>query len=87
MARDTSKYTNHTKEEVEDYLKVVKKSIKSDEFIVCTTKKNEKNREFIEQYKLNKNKQKQMLLELEVTDFCYSADNYNNPQERLYFFL
>lgn len=39
MARDTSKYTNHTKEEVEDYLKVVKKSIKSDEFIVVQLRK------------------------------------------------
>lgn len=55
-------------------------------FIVCTTSKNEKNRKFIEKYKLTKNKQKQMLIKLETNDFCYSADNYNNPQERLYFF-
>ena len=27
-----------------------------------------------------------MLIKLETNDFCYSADNYNNPQERLYFF-
>lgn len=27
-----------------------------------------------------------MLIEIEVKDFCYSADNYNDPQERLYFF-
>ena len=27
-----------------------------------------------------------MLIELEANDFCYSADNYNDPQERLYFF-
>lgn len=86
MLVDTSKYTNHTKEEIDEYLKIVKKSVNSGKFIVCTTQKNEKNRNFIETYKLNKNKQKQMLMELEVKDFCYSTDNYNEPQERLYFF-
>lgn len=86
MPIDTLKYTNHTKEEIEEYLKIVKKSVNNGRFIVCTTPKNEKNRKFIEEYKLNKNKQKQMLIEIEVKDFCYSADNYNDPQERLYFF-
>ena len=86
MLIDTSKYTDHTKEEIEEYLKIVKKSVDDGRFIVCTTPKNEKNRNFIEKYKLNKNMQKEMLKELEVNDFCYSADDYNNPQERLYFF-
>lgn len=86
MPIDTLKYTNHTKEEIEEYLKIVKKSVNNGRFVVCTTPKNEKNRKFIEEYKLNKNKQKQMLIEIEVKDFCYSADNYNDPQERLYFF-
>ena len=86
MLIDTSKYTNHTKEEIEEYLKRVKKSVDDGRFIVCTAPKNEKNRNFIEKYKLNKNMQKEMLKELEVNDFCYSADDYNNPQERLYFF-
>jgi len=27
-----------------------------------------------------------MLIELETNDFCYSADNYNDSQERLYIF-
>lgn len=86
MTSNTSKYTNHTKQEIEEYLNKVKQSVNVDKFIVCTTAKNEKNRRFIEQYKLDSNKQKQMLIELEVKDFCYSADNYNDPQERLYFF-
>lgn len=86
MSINTSKYTNHTKEEIEEYLNKVKKSVNLGKFIVCTTAKNEKNRRFIEEYKLDSNKQKQMLIELEANDFCYSADNYNDPQERLYFF-
>ena len=86
MYINTSKYTNHTKEEIEKYLDIVKKNVKIGNFTICTTKKNEKNRKFINKYKLNSHKQKQMLIELESNDFCYSADNYNEPQERLYFF-
>lgn len=83
---NTSKHINHTKEEIEKYLNKVKKNINANNFIVCTTEKNIKNRKFLTKYKLDSNKQKKMLIELEVTDFCYSVDNYNYPQERLYIF-
>lgn len=86
MPINTSKYTNHTKKEIEEFLNIVKKNINVNKFTICTTLKNEKNRRFIEMYKLNSNKQKQMLLQLNVEDFCYSVDNYNNPKERLYIF-
>ena len=33
MPIDTSKYTNHTREEIEDYLKAVKKSVNNDRFL------------------------------------------------------
>ena len=86
MSVDTFKYTNHTKEEIEKYLDVLKYNIGINKFIVCTTIKNEKNVKFIEKYKLTRNKQKEMLSQLEVNDFCYSADNYNDKKERLYIF-
>lgn len=86
MSKTTNKYTNHTKEEIEEYLKIVKNNIKRGKFIIPNTSKREKNKNFIEKYKLNSNKQKQMLLSLGVSDFCYSVDDYNNPQERLYVF-
>ena len=86
MYSNTSKYTNHTKEEIMKYLDNVKESIQRNKFYVCQTEKNEKNIEFIEKYNLSSKKQKEMLLELQVTDFCYSVDNYNNPKERLYVF-
>ena len=86
MLNNTFKYINHTKEEIEEYLRKVKECINVGKFVVCTTVKNEKNRKFIERYNLNSNKQKEMLVELEVKDFCYSVDNYNNPNEKLYIF-
>ena len=69
MSVDTFKYTNHTKEEIEKYLDVLKYNIGINKFIVCTTMKNEKNVKFIEKYKLTRNKQKKMLSQLEVNDF------------------
>ena len=87
MKKGTLKYTNHTKEDVAEYLNKVKKCVSAGKFIVSMTEKNYKNILFIEKYKLDKCNQKKMLMELDINDFCYSADNYNDPQERLYFFL
>ena len=42
MLINTLKYINHTKKEIEEYLNIVKKSVKAGKFIVCTTEKNEK---------------------------------------------
>lgn len=84
MQDSTSKYTNDSKEKVEQILNIAKKNIQKDNFIVCTNLRNIKNRKFIEKYRLDSNKQKQMLLAIGLEDFCYSVDNYNNPQERLY---
>lgn len=39
MPKDTSKYIDHTKREIEEYLKAVKKSINEGNFIVCSTQK------------------------------------------------
>lgn len=86
MQESTKKYTNHTKEKIEEYLKAVKECVSANNFRVCATSKNNKNIQFIEKYRLNSKKQKQMLLELETTDFCYSVDNYNDQNERLYIF-
>ena len=83
---NTSKHTDHTKDEILKYLEIVKKCVNRGSFTVSLTEHNEKNILFIEKYKLSSSKVKQMLLELEVTDFCYSVDNYNFPQERLYIF-
>ena len=86
MQNDTSKYTNHTKKEIAEYVEKIKKIIKLGRFVVCTTEKNEKNIAFLQEYNLSSYKIKEMLLELKAKDFCYSVDNYNCPEERLYIF-
>lgn len=86
MSDNTKKHISHTKEEITEILDVVRKNVLKDNFIICATSKNYKNVEFIKKYNLHNNKQKEILLELNVCDFCYSVDNYKNPKERLYIF-
>lgn len=86
MTLITHKYINHTKEEIEKYLKIVKRNVNDGNFIIPDTSRREENRKFKEKYKLDSSKQKKMIDTLKVEDFCYSVDNYNNPKERLYIF-
>ena len=86
MPKNTQKYVNHTVEEIEEYLKMVKKCISKGNFFIPNTSKRKENQQFIEKYRLNTRKQKEMLLSIEALDFCYSVDDYENHNERLYIF-
>lgn len=86
MPENTQKHINHTEEEIDIYLKEVKKCIKRGRFRVLDTANRQENQEFIKKYRLSEKRQKEMLLSLETLDFCYSADDYDNPGERLYIF-
>lgn len=86
MHNIANKYLNHTKEEIDKYLEIVKTSVSKNKFTISVNSSRKENQEFIYKYHLNSNKQKEMILELESLDFCYSVDNYNNISERLYVF-
>jgi len=86
MPQNTKKYINHTEDEIDIYLKDVKKCISRGKFQISNNSKRLENKNFINQYRINTKKQKEMLLEIEVKDFCYSVDNDDNPNERFYVF-
>lgn len=86
MGLKTYKHIDHTRNEIAEYLKIVKKSVNAGNFIVSSSNNRLANMNFIEKYKITINKQKKMIISLEIEDFCYSVDNYNNPKERLYVF-
>ena len=52
MPENTQKYTNHTEEEINIYLKQVKKCIKRGKFRVLDTDKRKENQEFIKKEKM-----------------------------------
>jgi len=84
MAKNTYINTEHTREEIENYLKRFRQLVQKGKFYIPETKP--KNKEFIEKYKLTTKKRRKMLLELEATDFCYSIKDDDNENEILYIF-
>lgn len=84
--RNTNINTNYTKEEIENYLEIFKQLIHKGKFYIPDTDKKLKNKQFIEKYRLTTKKRKQMLLEIESTDFCYTVKDDDNENEILYIF-
>ncbi|EEM56131.1 MULTISPECIES: hypothetical protein [Bacillus cereus group] len=86
--KETKKHTNFTIGEVEQYISEFKKLIKNNRFTISRNEKRKENIEFLEAYKINVSKVKEILLNIGVHDFCYAVDN-KNPNfayEKLYIF-
>lgn len=86
--KETKKHTNFTIGEVEQYISEFKKLIKNNRFTISRNEKRKENIEFLEAFKINVSKVKEILLNIEVHDFCYAVDN-KNPNfayEKLYIF-
>ena len=86
MRKISKKYLNHTQQEIEIYLAKFKKLVSLNYFFIPTNDKRVDNKKFIEKYHLTHNLQKKILLSLQSSDFCYSVDNKNQADERLYVF-
>lgn len=86
--RETEKYTGFSKDQIESYLEDFKDLIRKDCFSISLNGNRQENIEFMEDYDVNTEKAKEILLSLEVLDFCYAADNRNPlfAHERLYIF-
>ncbi|WP_347862479.1 hypothetical protein U0355_04775 [Salimicrobium sp. PL1-032A] len=86
--RETKKYTDFSEEQIESYLDEFKDLIRKDRFSISLNSNRQENIEFMEDYNINTERAKEILLCLEVLDFCYAADN-KNPKfahEKLYIF-
>lgn len=84
MQKNTHKYLNFTKEKIEEYIKKVKELVQRNKFKISDINR-DKNANFINKYHLSGKKRKEMLLELETSDFCYAVDDYNSD-DKLYVF-
>lgn len=86
--RETKKHINFTLKEIEQYIGEFKELLKSDHYMISQNEKREENIGFIEDYKIDKSKEKEILFNIEARDFCYAVDN-KNPKfahEKLYIF-
>ena len=86
--RETKKYTDLTPDEIKAYLSKFRKFILDGKYSIAQNENRQENIDFIEDYKIDTKKEKEILLGIQYDDFCYAVDNDNEEfsHEILYIF-
>ena len=66
---------NYSKQEIDEILDKVKNCVYNNRYTISLNENRQENIDFINEYNIYSNKQKKILLQLEVEDFCYSLQN------------
>lgn len=84
----THKHLDFSEKEITKYLKKVRKHVKNDKYSISKNENRKENINFIEDYKINTKKEKEILLSIGYQDFCYAVDNKKEAysHETLYIF-
>lgn len=72
---------NYTREEVQVILNKIKDCINDNQYIISQNQNRAENVQFINEYRLDDKKKKEILLSIEVDDFCHSLNNTNPGYE------
>ena len=72
---------NYTREEVQVILNKIKDCINDNQYIISQNQDRAENVQFITEYRLDEKKRKEILLSIEVDDFCHSLNNTNPGYE------
>ncbi len=80
---------NYTHEEIEDILAKIKACVSAGKYTISFNEKRQENIDFINEYNIRSDKQKSILMQIEVEDFCHSLQNTNigYEYEVLYVFV
>ena len=86
--RETKKYTDLTPDDIKAYLSKFRKFILDGKYSIAQNENRQENIDFIEDYKIDTKKEKEILLGIQYDDFCYAVDNDNEEfsHEILYIF-
>lgn len=86
--RESRKYTDLTPYKVKEYLIKFKKAIIAGNYKIALNENRIENINFIEDYKIDSKKEKEILLDIQYDEFCYAVDNENEnfAHEILYIF-
>ncbi len=68
---------NYTKEQIKSILEVIQNCVRDDRFTISLNENRQENIDFINNYNLPRKKQKDILLKINVEDFCHSLKNIN----------
>lgn len=74
---ETKKHTDFTPEQIKEYLGKLRKLVIEGKYTISQNDKRTENINFIEDYKINSDKEREILLSIEYDDFCYAVDNKN----------
>ena len=66
---------NYTKQEIDEILHKVKNCVYNNSYTISLNENRQENIDFINEYNIYSNKQKKILLQLKVEDFCHSLQN------------
>ncbi|MDD2555780.1 MAG: hypothetical protein PHH05_05790 [Syntrophaceticus sp.] len=77
-----------TPDEIKKYLGKFRKAILDGKYIISKGRNRQENVDFIEDYKIDTKKEKEILLGIQYDDFCYAVDNEKEgfSHEKLYIF-
>ncbi len=86
--REIKKYTDLTPDDIKAYLSKFRKFILDGKYSIAQNENRQENIDFIEDYKIDTKKEKEILLGIQYDDFCYAVDNDNEEfsHEILYIF-
>ena len=68
---------NYTKEDIENILCIIKKCIECNKYTISLNQNRRENIAFLNDYNIRSDKQKRILLNIKVDDFCHSLQNMN----------
>lgn len=66
---------NYTREEIQNVLDKIKTCVSLEKYTISLNEKRQKNIEFINEYNIRSDKQKSILMQIEVEDFCHTLQN------------
>ena len=80
---------NYTREDIENILYIIKKCIECNKYTISLNQNRRENIAFVNDYNIRSDKQKRILLNIKVNDFCHSLQNMNAGYEHevLYVFV
>lgn len=66
---------NYTREEIQNVLDKIKTCVSLEKYTISLNEKRQENIEFINEYNIRSDKQKSILMQIEVEDFCHTLQN------------
>lgn len=66
---------NYSHEEIKDILSKIKECISTGKYTISLNERRQENIDFINEYNIRSDRQKSILMQIEVEDFCHSLQN------------